>query len=77
MKTGIDKLKWRGRKYLGGLIHGLAIGVLIGIFLCTKYSPYFKKNFAWFAIIFISINSVMLLGHIVLGKPIKEIKQNK
>jgi len=59
MKVGISEwkinFKWLGRRYLGGLIHGIGIGVFIGFCIAfliplqsgwklTSYNIFYKFN---------------------------------
>lgn len=67
MKIGLDKLKWRGRKYLGGLIHGLAIGCMLGIFLIAKFD--FRENVFISSMMMAGMFILISLGHVVLGSP--------
>ncbi|MDA3797854.1 MAG: hypothetical protein PF692_02110 [Kiritimatiellae bacterium] len=76
MKIGLDKLKWRGRKYLGGLIHGLAIGSMVGVYISVRLDLE-TKAFLVFPIMMIAVLVFVCLGHVVLGSPKKNKKKEK
>ena len=75
MKSGMSELqrsfKWRGRRYWGGLIHGLGIGIGIG-FLIALQLGWNNTSFMIWIIIMIGMPFIGILGHIILGKSPKE-----
>ena len=75
MEIGFDKLKQqlkrRGRKYFGGLLHGLGLGFLIGTYFGAHFSGNFDLSWTFRMILFIGVAAIIILGHAVFGSPKK------
>ena len=67
----LKEFKWRGRRYLAGLIHGIGTGICIGFLIALRLG-WNNKPFILWIIIMIGIPFIGILGHFVLGKPPKE-----
>lgn len=71
MKNWVAELqndfKWRGRRYWGGLIHGIGIGVGIGFFIALQ-PGWNNRPLMFWIIIMIGIPFIGILGHIILAK---------
>ena len=79
MEIGLNKLKrqlkWRGRKYYGGLIRGLAIGFIIGAGLGAYFSYNIRMSWAFRSLLLAGAVVLSCLGHAVLGSPKKNNKE--
>jgi len=77
METGFgrvcENIKWRGRKYYGGLIAGLGYGLAIGFFAGGIFHGATISGEEGFFIVILSLIPLTLLavGHTVVGRPEK------
>ena len=72
----LKNLKWRGRRYLAGLIHGVGIGICIGLLIALQLD-WSNKPFILQIIIMIGIPFIGILGHFVLSKAPEKIQGSK
>jgi hypothetical protein len=78
MEIGFKKLgdewRWKGRRYVGGLLHGLAIGTLLGGILIGKHDIIDRWPAA-FPLSFLGYFLLVWAGHKLVGKPDNRTKR--